>query len=118
MRYDVQNIKRVTLTWEGHDAPAHVPQNYRRTNDWIVPNHVIVTFDTSQPEIERSLQGAVVTGQQFRMYASGDTKKRGPGRRYAEWEQTTWEWPTWRSMPHELQQIVRDAWLGGKVRPA
>jgi len=103
------------------DNPPQIVNNFRqKTHVWVVPAKVTVEFRRNSSKgigAEHAFAGVTVQGQQYQMFASGEVKKRGPGRG-PEFEPTEWAWPTWVSMPSELQRLVRELyqWIPIDVR--
>lgn len=104
MKTSVQRIDRVTADFEPHDTYVQVPNPYHPAF-YIVPTQVVVEFDHDEPDPDRAVLRATVTGQRWRMLLDGPkpvgAKLRGPA-----WTPTTWEFPSRRSMPHELATLV------------
>lgn len=114
-RMRIETIDRVSAEFNKIiDNPPQIPNLFRsRINVWIVPTLVVAEFRRALgvDTVDRAFMGAIVTGQQFQQYASGEVKARGPGRSRLTSEPTVWEWPTWESAPRELREVAREMYL-------
>jgi hypothetical protein len=110
MKVTTRRIERLTIELEPGDNHYYIPNPFSRSF-YMEPTQVVAEFTSDAPDVWQAIRSATVTGQRYRHMADGTIKKVGPGRGPRVDEPATWNFPSRTSMPHDLAQLLYDAYL-------
>lgn len=116
MKTRTERIDRITAELEASDGHFQIPNNFQ-PQFYMEPTTITVELDSREPDFAKAIRRATITGQRYRVMASGNIKKVGGRRGGLETTPTDWTWPAGaQSMPRQLIELIREVSYRRDVR--